>query len=52
MNNARINRMVREIEADPAFQLFETLFAALEGAVARASRIFARRRHVIPALAD
>lgn len=52
MNNARISRMVREIEADPAYQLFDTMFGAVEGLLARASRLASRRRSVIPLLAD
>lgn len=52
MNNARISRMVREIEADPAYQLFVTLFGGVEGLAALASRVLARRRCVIPLLAD
>ena len=43
MTNARISRMVREIEAEPAFQLFDTLFGVVAGLAARVSRVAASR---------
>lgn len=52
MNNVRVQRMIREIENDPAFQLFDRLFGALQCAMAFVAGVSSRRRYLIPLLAD